>query len=76
MLKFGFQLPKYMVLELTRKHILTRNENETIKKVYLKQMQTHCKGDWYRTLLEDFDFIKEEKNDEEIVKTNKYCYKK
>ena len=57
-------------------HILTRNENETIKKIYLKQMKTHCKGDWYRTLLEDFEFIKEEKNDEEIVKMNKYCYKK
>ena len=39
-------------------------------------MKTHCKGDWYRTLLEDFEFIKEDKNDEEIVKMTKNVNKK
>ena len=39
-------------------------------------METNYKGDWYRTLLEDFDFIKEEKNYEAIVNINKNTYKK
>ena len=40
-------------------------------------MKTHCKEDWSKTLLKDFKFIKEENNDEEIVKmTLKDVYKK
>ena len=79
LLEFGVMKLRHTIMKrrmMFHHHILTRNENETIKKIYLKQMKTHCKGDWYRTLLEDFEFIKEEKNDEEIVKMNKYCYKK
>ena len=38
-------------------------------------MKTHCKGDWYRTLLEDFSFIKEVKNYEDIVRITKNVYK-
>ena len=39
-------------------------------------METNCKGDLYRTLLEDLKFIIEEKNDEHRVKMIKYNYKK
>ena len=57
-------------------HILTRKENKTIKNIYLKQMKTYCKGDWYRILLEDVEFITEEKNDEEIIKNTTNVNKK
>ena len=49
-------------------HILTQDDGETIKKVYKKQKSAHIKGDWYRMLVKDFEFIKEEQNYEEIVK--------
>ena len=52
-------------------HILTLNDNETVKKIYLKQKESNIKGDWYRTLQEDYEFIEEENNDEEIVKMSK-----
>ena len=52
-------------------HILTLNDNETVKKIYLKQKESNIKGDWYRTLQEDYELIKEENNDEEIVKISK-----
>jgi hypothetical protein len=57
-------------------HILTRNEDETIKKVYLKQKEENTKGDWYEMLLKDFEFIGEEVNDEVIKNTDKLAYKK
>jgi hypothetical protein len=57
-------------------HILTRNENETIKKIYNKQKEAFSKGDWYETLLKDFEFIGEVKNDEIIMKIDKLDYKK
>ena len=31
-------------------HLLTRDENETIYKIYQKQTVSSCKGDWYETL--------------------------
>ena len=46
-------------------HILTHNENETIKKINLKQKESHTMGDWYKTLLEDLKFL-EEYNDDDI----------
>ena len=39
-------------------------------------MKTYCKGDWYRILLEDVEFITEEKNDEEIIKNTTNVNKK
>jgi hypothetical protein len=64
LLEFGVLKLRHTIMKrrmMFHYHILTRSENETLKKIYLKQMETNCKGDWYRTLLEDFDFIKEEK---------------
>ena len=57
-------------------HILTRNENETILKIYKKQKEDHVKGDWYQLLKEDFIFVENELNDEEIKKIPKETYKK
>ena len=45
--------------------ILTRDEKETIHKIYKKQKEEFVKGDWYQLLKADFQFInivmKEEK---------------
>ena len=79
LLEFGVLKFRHTIMKrrmMFHYHILTRDENETIKKIYLKQVKSNCKGDWYRTLLEDFEFIKEEKNDEEIVKMNKLSIKR
>jgi hypothetical protein len=57
-------------------HILTRDSNETILKIYKNQKESHFKGDWYQTLLEDFRFIEEEKCDERICKFSKSDYTK
>ena len=57
-------------------HILTRKENETILKIYKKQKENHVKGDWYQLLMEDFVFVENGMNDEEIKKIPKETYKK
>ena len=57
-------------------HIFTFNDNETVKKIYLKEKESNLKDDWYRTLKEDYDFIEEESNDEEIMKMSKGDFKK
>ena len=55
-------------------HILTRNANETIKKIYLKQKESQTKGDWYKILLEDLKFLEEYKDHDEIIKLSKVDY--
>ena len=37
-------------------NILSRNEDETIKKIYRKQKEGYVKGDWYQLLEGDFSF--------------------
>ena len=49
-------------------------KSETILKIYRNQKESHCRGDWYQTLLEDFRFIEEEKCDERICKFSKNDY--
>ena len=39
------------------RHILTRNDDEIIKKIYYKQKEEPTKDDWYQLLLEDFKFV-------------------
>ena len=39
-------------------------------------MESGSKGDWYQTILKDFEFIGEVKNDEIIMKIDKEEYKK
>ena len=55
-------------------HILSRNDNELIKKVYTKQKEDSIKGDWFQTLKNDFKFIGEEINDQKIMKMTKTEY--
>jgi hypothetical protein len=79
LLEFGVLKLRHTIMKrriMFHYHILTLNENETVKKIYLKQKESNTKGDWYRTLQDDYDFIEEENNDEEIVKMSKEEYKK
>ena len=57
-------------------HILSRDKNETIQKIYLKQKEDSIKGDWYKLLLQDFEFIGIEINEDVIRDTPKNIYKK
>ena len=57
-------------------HILTREDNETIKKVYFKQKESNIKGDWYQMLISDFAFIEEEINEDHIMSIPKEDYRK
>ena len=56
-------------------HIITREDQETIKKIYNKQKSSYLKGDWYQTLLKDFEFIGEEKCDKKISALSKEQYR-
>ena len=56
-------------------HIITREDHELIKKVYMKH-KSHIKGDWFKMLLKDFEFIGDELNDELIRNTPKEEYRK
>jgi hypothetical protein len=56
-------------------HILTREDDETIKKIYFKQKEENVKGDWYQLLKSDFIFIEKDLNENEIMSTPKNVYK-
>ena len=70
-LELGIKKPRH-ILTIRRMmyhyHLITREDCETIKKVYLKQKESSVKGDWITTLSKDFDFINQKQNDEEIIK--------
>ena len=38
-------------------HIITREDNELIKKVYIKQKESPLKGDWIHSLRKDYEFF-------------------
>ena len=38
---------------------MTREDNELIKKVYMKQKESPLKGDWINSLRKDYEFIGE-----------------
>ena len=78
LLEFGVFSIRHLIMIrrlLYHHHLVTRTNNELIKKVYLKQKQCSLKGDWFRTLQEDFVFIGEEIDDEKIVSFSKHQYK-
>ena len=56
-------------------NILTRDNNETIRKVYNKQKEEPLKGDWYTLLEKDFNFLGISMNEEQISRTPKDEYK-
>ena len=56
-------------------HILSRGEEETIKKIYIKQREDPLKGDWFELLKRDFKFIGLEMDEKDIAMTPKNEYK-
>ena len=57
-------------------HILTRDKEETIRKIYTKQKEDPIKGDWYKLLQEDFKLININMDENKICETPKSIYKK
>ena len=57
-------------------HLITREPDETIQKIYNKQKEECIKGDWYELLKKDFLFIEEDINEEYIESFSKSEYKK
>ena len=57
-------------------HIITRDENETIHKIYRKQKEEYIKGDWFQLLIKDFEFIGIQMDENYIKATPKSVYKK
>ena len=56
-------------------HIITRTENEIIRKIYNKQKQQPSKGDWINLLKEDFAFIEENMDEMKIAEKSEQSYK-
>ena len=56
-------------------HILTRGDDEKIKKIYFKQKEDCVKGDWYKLIEADFKVLEIELNEDEIFSTPKNEYK-
>ena len=69
-----FYLKKRRLMYL--KHILSRKENELIKRFYLAQKSQPSKNDWVNTIKNDLKDCNINITDEEIEKITKYKYKK
>ena len=79
LLEFGVQKVRHIIMIrrlMYHHHLVTRPNDELIKKVYLKQKEDSLKGDWFRSLKEDFIFIGEEMNDDLIRSIPKDQYRK
>ena len=61
---------------LYHQHILTRDDSETIKKIYFKQKEESCRGDWYKIIQRDFQFLGIKMDENVIINTPKLVYKK
>ena len=57
-------------------HIINRDDGEIIKKVYQKQEESSCKGDWVLLVRKDFEFIGENMDQRFILHTSKEDYNK
>ena len=57
-------------------YIIGRDNDEIIKKIYIKQKEEYLKGDWFQTLKTDFDTIKEDLEDDRISQIPKEVYRK
>ena len=57
-------------------HIITREDNETIKKVYNTQQEDNTKGDWFDLLMKYFKFIGVEMDENHRKQKTKQTKKK
>ena len=61
-LEYGLILFRHIILIKSinyHYHIMIREDNELIKKVYMKQKELPLKGDWIHSLRKDYEFIGE-----------------
>ena len=78
-LEFGTLMIRHKVMIMMlmyHHHIISREDNELIKKVYNKQKEHYTKGDWLQTVISDFQFIDVIMNEDVIRSTPKEQYKK
>ena len=57
-------------------HLINRDDNEIIKKVFMKQQKSPNKGDCVLQIITDFEFIDEQINEDFIRNTSKEEYSK
>jgi hypothetical protein len=79
LLEFGVISFSYLIMIrriMYHHHIIGRNNDEVIKKIYNKQKEEYLKGDWFQTLKTDFDTIKEDLEDDRISQIPKEVYRK
>ena len=78
-LEFGALMIRHIVMIkrlMYHHHIINRDDGEIIKKVYQKQEESSCKGDWVLLIRKDFEFIGENMNQRFILNTSKEEYNK
>ena len=74
LMEFGVLKIRYRIMirrMMYHQHIITRDSKELIHKIYLKQKEDSLRGDWYKTLQEDFQFIGEDLDDDKKRKIPK-----
>ena len=79
LLEFGVISFSYLIMIrriMYHHHIIGRDNDEIIKKVYIKQKEEYLKGDWFQTLKTDFNTIKEDLEDDRISQIPKEVYRK
>jgi hypothetical protein len=65
-LEFGTLMVKHTIMVrrlMYHYHIVTRDDCETMKKVYMKQIESPSKGEWIHSVRKDFAFIGEDFNE-------------
>ena len=78
-LEFGTLMVRHKVMIkrlMYHHHIISREDDELVKKVYNKQKENCSKGDWIETVRTDFEFINVIMDENTIKCTPKVQYKK
>ena len=78
-LEFGTLMLRHKIMIrrlIYHHHVLTREDNELISRIYEKQKENPTKGDWILTLRRDFEFLGQAIDEDQIKCTPKHEYKK
>jgi hypothetical protein len=57
-------------------HILGLERDEMVRKIYEKQKEAPLKGDWFKLIQKDFEFMEIDLDEEEIKRTPRETYRK
>ena len=57
-------------------HILGLEKDEIVRKIYEKQKEAPLKGDWFKLIQKDFEFMETDFDEEEISRTPRETYRK